>query len=185
MIRSVRGCPRLEIPMSGSLQESRSLDIDQLNTVETSVQTWLEFVDASMTTGFYEIAYKRNQDPTEAAAFTLLRNYIGTFAPEERSRLESDVEYFYKYAEGFINELAPYRFNKKGYIRTIRAAFLGKIKTLLRNQKDENGKIKDPDRYVFIRTIVHFCSSLDFIIQMHDRYKEFLFREMPQIRNEL
>lgn len=171
--------------MSGSLQESRPLDIDQLNTVDTSVQTWLDFVDASMTSGFYEVAYKRNHDAVEAAGFTLLRNYIGTFAPEERSRLESDVEYFYKYAEGFINELAPYRFNRKGYIRTVRAAFLGKIKQLLREQKDENGKVKDPNRYVFIRTIVHFCSSLDYIVRVHDRYKEFLFREMPQIRNDL
>ena len=99
--------------------------------------------------------------------------------------MESDVEYFYKYAEGFINELAPYRYNQKSYIKTIRAAFLGKIKVLLREQKDENGKIKNPDRYVFIRTIVHFCSSLDYIISVHDRYKEFLFREMPQIRGEL
>ena len=166
------------------MQESRSLTIDQLNTVDTSVQTWLDFIEVSMASGFYETAYKRNRDAEEAAAFTLLRNYISTFAPEERSKLESDVEYFYKYAEGFINELAPYRFNKQGYVKNIRAAFLGKIKTLLREQKDENGKIKDPDRYVFIRTIVQFCSSLDYIVKIHDRYKEFLYREMPQIRGE-
>ncbi len=171
--------------MAGSVHPREKLDIDQLNTVDTSVQTWLDFVDASMTSGFYDLAYARNHDAEEAAAFTLLRNYIGTFAPGERRRLESDVEYFYKYAEGFINELAPYRFNPKGYIRTIRAAFLGKIKILLREQKDAAGKIKDANRYVFIRTIVRFCSSLDYIIEIHDRYKEFLFRELPQVRGEV
>ncbi len=137
-----------------------------------------------METEFYQVALERTGDPREAAGLTLLRNYISTFAPDERERLESDVEYFYKYADGFIKELAAYRYSKSGYDSEVRALFFGKIRALLDEQKDDQGRVVDRNKYEFIRSIVKFCSSLDHIIQVHDRYKTFLFREMPQIREQ-
>jgi len=164
-------------------KRERKLKIDALNTVETSVETWLDFCEASMESDFYSTALERTDDPEAAAALTLLRNYLFTFNKEERARLEADVEFFYKYAEAFINELAPYRYTKDGYDGEIRSAFIGKIRTLLKAQKDESGRYLNEEKYEFIRTIVRFCSSLDFIIKVYDIYKEFLFREMPQIRH--
>jgi len=158
-----------------------TVEIEKLNTVATSVESWLEFCEYSMQTPFYRLAMERLKDPEKAAALTLLRSYLSTFSQLERLRLERDAEYFYGYARGFINELATYRYSKDGYDHAVRAVFIGKIRKLLNEQKGESGAIKDYARYVFIRTIVRFCSSLAYILEIHDLYKEFLFRELPQV----
>ena len=160
-----------------------TLKIAQLNTVETSVDTWTDFIEASMTSEFYDAALKHTTDLELAASLTLLHNYLSTFGEDEQRRIESNVEEFYKYAEGFINELAPFRYSQDGYDEDIRAAFIGKIRSLLAAQKDEAGKVIHEDKYIFIRTLVKFCSSLDYIISVHDRYKQYLFRDLPQLRS--
>ena len=157
------------------------MKIDELNTIETSVETWLEFCDFSMQSDFYKLVLEHTRDAAFSAALTIFRNYLNTFAPEEQERLQSDADYFYKYACGFIEELAPYRYNAGGYDEEIRGVFFGKIRKLLAAQKDDDGKLLNPEKYEFIRTIVKFCSSLDFIVRIHDEYKQFLFREFPQI----
>ncbi len=164
---------------------THSATIDELNTVETSVETWQDFIEASMASEFYGIALQHTSDLELAASLTLLRNYLSIFASSEQKKIESDVEEFYKYAAGFISELSPYRYTKDGeYNEAIRAAFIGKIRTLLNAQKDEQGQVIDRARYIFIRTLVKFCSSLDYIIQVHDEYKKFLFRDLPQIQHK-
>ncbi|MCB1173441.1 MAG: hypothetical protein KDK39_07750 [Leptospiraceae bacterium] len=159
------------------------MNIEELNTVETSVETWQEFVEYSMNSEFYQQALDR-VGPEKASAMTILHNYLLTFSAEEQAVIESDVHQFYKFAEGFIRELSPYRYNKNGYNNEVRSAFIGKIRQLLRRQKDEQGRVQYPKKYIFIRNIVKFCSSLNFIIRIHDEYKQFLFREMPQIQHQ-
>ena len=161
----------------------KQLQIDELNTVETSVETWDDFIQASMQSGFYHQALGHTNDPELAASLTLLHNYIAIFAPEERARIESDVQVFYRYAKGFIDELSPYRYNADGYNKRVRAAFIGKIRSLLKAQKDPAGRVINNEKYTFIRTLVKFCSSLGYIITVHDRYKQYLFRDLPQIQN--
>lgn len=156
--------------------------IEELNTVETSVETWEYFIDASMQSEFYALVRGHSRDVELAAALTLLRSYISTFSQEEQRRIESDVEEFYRYAKGFIKELAPYRYKKDGYNTAVRAAFIGKIRTLLAAQKNADGSIANPDKYTFIRTLVKFCSSLGYILTVHDKYKQFLFRDLPQLK---
>ena len=156
--------------------------IEELNTVETSVETWEYFIDASMQSEFYALVRGHSRDVELAAALTLLRSYISTFSQEEQRRIESDVEEFYRYAKGFIKELAPYRYKKDGYNTAVRAAFIGKIRTLLAAQKNADGSIANPDKYTFIRTLVKFCFSLGYILTVHDKYKQFLFRDLPQLK---
>ena len=73
-----------------------TLTIEKLNTVETSVQMWLDFCNESIHSPFYRVVKEYTGDIEKAASLTLLRNYLSIFSPIERSRLESDVEYFYK-----------------------------------------------------------------------------------------
>ncbi len=160
----------------------KELTLEALNTVETSVDTWVLFITESLKSDFYRLAKEKTGDIERAAALTLLNNYISTFSPRERERLERDPEFFYGYARGFIEELSPFRYSKGGYDRDVRSAFLSKIKALLRAQRNPDGSFKDEERYVFIQNIVRICSSLDYIIKVHDDYKEFLFRELPQFR---
>lgn len=161
---------------------SAQLTLESLNTVETSVETWIDFCTASLQSDFYRLTLQKTGSIERAAALTLLNNYISTFSPSERERLERDAEFFYGYARGFIEELAPFRYSKSGYDPGVRSAFMSKIKALLRAQKNPDGSYKDKERYIFVETIVRICSSLDFIIKVHDDYKEFLFRELPQFR---
>ncbi|MEQ9365626.1 MAG: hypothetical protein RIF32_15380 [Leptospirales bacterium] len=156
--------------------------IEELNTVETSVETWEYFIDASMDSNFYQLAREHTRNLELAASLTLLRSYISTFSPEEQKRIESDVEEFFRYAKGFISELAPYRYKKGGYNKAIRAAFIGKIRTLLAAQKNPDGTVLNRDKYIFIRALVKFCSSLGYIVNVHDKYKQFLFRDLPQLQ---
>lgn len=159
--------------------------IDELNTVETSVETWRDFIELSMNSEFYTLVRRHTGDNELAAALTLLRNYISIFSEEEQRRVENNVEEFYRYAQGFINELSPYRYSRSGYNDRVRSAFIGKIRTLLRGQKEPSGRIINPERYTFIRTLVRFCSSLEYIISVHDRYKQFLFRDWPQLKSQV
>ena len=142
--------------------------IEELNTVEPSVETWEYFIDASMQSEFYALVRGHSRDVELAAALTLLRSYISTFSQEEQRR---------------IKELAPYRYKKDGYNTAVRAAFIGKIRTLLAAQKNADGSIANPDKYTFIRTLVKFCSSLGYILTVHDKYKQFLFRDLPQLKS--
>jgi hypothetical protein len=159
---------------------SADLKLEHLNTVETSIQTWMLFCTESLKSDFYRFALEKTGDVNRAAALTLLRNYLSTFSPTERARLETDAEFFYGYAKGFIEELSPFRYNNAGYDRAVRGLFLAKIRALLQSQKDASGKVKDREFYVFVQNIVRICSSLDYILKVHDDYREFLFREMPQ-----
>ncbi|MBL8018950.1 MAG: hypothetical protein JNM27_04715 [Leptospirales bacterium] len=176
----------IELPLTGvyvTVDMTRSeLKLETLNTVETSVETWTLFCAESLKSEFYKVARAKGASLERAASLTLLRNYLSTFSETERERLERDAEFFYGYARGFIEELSPFRYSKVGYDQDVRALFLSKIKTLLRAHRNPDGSIKDEEGYVFIRTIVRICSSLDFIIKVHDDYKKFLFREMPQFR---
>jgi len=161
------------------------LKLEKLNTVETSVETWMVFITESLKSDFYSFARERTGDITRAAALTLMRNYVSTFSPSERERLEKDAEFFYGYAKGFIEELSPFRYSQSGYDKEVRSLFLAKIRTLLRAQRNPDGSIKDKERYVFVETIVRMCSSLDFILKVHDDYKQFLFRELPQVSGKI
>lgn len=159
---------------------SADLKLEHLNTVETSIQTWMLFCTESLKSDFYRFALEKTANMNRAAALTLLRNYLSTFSDSERARLETDAEFFYGYAKGFIEELSPFRYNPSGYDRNARGLFLSKIRALLRSQKNEDGKIKDKEFYVFVQNIVRICSSLNYILKVHDEYREFLFRDMPQ-----
>lgn len=156
------------------------LKLEHLNTVETSIQTWMLFCTESLKSDFYRFALEKTKDTNRAASLTLLRNYLSTFSESERARLETDAEFFFGYARGFIEELSPFRYSPSGYNKDARGLFLAKIRALLRSQKDASGKIKDKEFYVFVQNIVRICSSLDYILKVHDDYREFLFREMPQ-----
>lgn len=158
------------------------LKLDQLNTVETSIQTWMLFCTESLKSGFYKKVLEKTGDMNRAAALTLMRNYLSTFSESERMRLEQDPEFFLGYAKGFIEELSPFRYAKEGYDRGIRTLFLSKIRALLQSQKNPDGSIKDKEFYVFVRNIVRICSSLDYIVKVHDDYRKYLFRELPQYR---
>lgn len=162
-----------------------NLDFNPLeqNTLETSVASWREFIEASMASDFFKQSYAISQDIEKAASLTLLHQYINIFEEDARKKVLQDVEVFYEYARGFIEELAPYRYNSKSYDAHIRSLYLGKIRSLLREERSRKGKIRNRKHYEFVRTLVKFLSSLDYVVAVYDRYKEYRFRILPQIRS--
>ena len=160
-----------------------SFNPNELNTAETSVKGWQDFIEACMASEFYKQSYELSQDIEKAASLTLLHKYINIFEEEERQKVLEDAEVFYEYANGFIEELAPYRYNSKGYDARIRTLYLSKIRGLLRKERDRKGKIRDQKRYEFVRVLVKFLSSLDYAIAAYDRYKEYRFRTLSQIQS--
>ncbi len=160
-----------------------NLKLDELNTVETSVSTWQDFIDASMQSDFFCQAYEITGNIKKAASLTILDQYIRIFEESTSTEALEDEKVFYGYAKGFIEELAPYRYNKAGnYKADTRALFLGKIRKLLRQQKDKNNLLIDENRYEFIRVLIKFLSSLNYILQVYSSYKEYRFTILPQTR---
>ena len=160
-----------------SLPEAK---FDELSTVEANVETWKDFIEASVNSNFYKTAYAATKNVKQAAALTLLNQYINIFEEPIRKEILSNVEVFYSYAQGFFEELVLYRYNPKGYDVHIRTLYLGKIRELLRHHKTPEGNIVDPEHYEFTRTLIRFLSSFDYIISTYDLYKEYCFRILPQ-----
>ena len=160
-----------------------NFDPNELNTVETSLESWQEFIEASMASDFYKQSYELSGDTEKAASLTLLHQYINIFEKDARKKVLEDVEVFYGYAKGFIEELAPYRYNSKSYNAHVRSLYLSKIRKLLRQERARDGKIRDKKHYAFVRALVKFMSSLDYTIAVYDRYKEYRFRILSQIHS--
>lgn len=151
-------------------------DISRFQTVEASIESWMDFVEYALASDFYKEALEKLGDANRASRITLLWTYLNTFSERDRKKAEGDAEFFYFYAKGFIDELATCRYRKDGYYdRDTRSLFLGKIKAVLAAQK-EQGRMIRPIRYLFLTHVVRFCSNLDFIIQSYDMYKDYLFR---------
>ena len=156
----------------------------ELNTVETSLASWQDFIEASIASDFFKQSCELSQDIEKAASLTLLHQYINIFEEEARKKVLEDAEIFYEYAKGFIEELAPYRYNSKGYDARIRTLYLGKIRSLLREERDQEGKIRNKNHYEFVRALVKFLSSLDYVIAAYDHYKEYRFRILAQTQSD-
>ena len=163
------------------MNEYHVTDSAQIQSVlEHSVEGWNTFIEEGLGSSFYRTA-RDIIEPHSAADITLLKHYLDTFFPEDRERLEQDVEFFYRIAMGFIQELSPFRVGGSSYEPVCRAVFLGKIRSLLREERDEKGHIKNPDHYLFLESTIRMCCSLNRIIGAWDRYREFMFRIYPQL----
>ncbi|MBE7411708.1 MAG: hypothetical protein L6Q54_04775 [Leptospiraceae bacterium] len=150
------------------------MNINDLNTIKTTEQSWRDFVTYSITSNFYQDVKKLSLSVQDAVELTLFNNYINTFSKDEQAKLLHDKEVFLVYAKGFVDILSEYRFNRSGYDTSIRSGFIGMIRNLLKEQKDKNGKVLDIEKYRFFHSIVKFCSSLDYITEVYDRYKAFI-----------
>lgn len=157
------------------------MDIKQFQAVEASIESWLEFCNYALTSDYYKNALESMKNREKAARVTLLWTYLNTFSEKDRKLAEEDVELFYRYAKGFIDELAMARYRPGGYDRDTRAVFLGKIKSVLRAQKSEDGNVHNEDMYLLLKNIVRFCSNLEFIIESYDLYKDHMFRRRPAV----
>ena len=165
------------------LASDAEVNINQVHEVETSIKGWQTFIDASMASDFFQEAYENTKNIEKATALTLLDQYISIFEKDLQKKILEDVEVFYSYAKNFIEELSPYRYNKKGYDATVRTIYISKIRKLLQQQKNAEGKIIDIARYEFIRTLVKFLSSLSYVIAVHDNYREYRYRIYPQLHH--
>ncbi len=158
-------------------------NLSDLNTVDTSVENWKEFIDSCVTSDFYKIAHEAVGVTDRAASITLLNQYLNIFEEDIREKIINDPEIFYKYAKGFIEELSPYRHDGGEYDPRVRSLYLTKIRNLLREIRNRNGEVKDKERYIFICTLVRFLSSLKYITNAYDMYREYHFRILPQINS--
>lgn len=156
-------------------------DIKQFQAVEASIESWMDFCEYALTSEYYKNALESVKDRETAARVTLLWTYLNTFSVNDRKMAEEEPEVFYRYATGFIDELAMARYRPQGYDKDTRAVFLGKIKKVLKAQKGPDGELSNPDMFLFLKTIVRFCSNLDFIITSYDHYKDHMFRHRPAV----
>ncbi|MCE9499079.1 MAG: hypothetical protein K8R21_00945 [Leptospira sp.] len=152
------------------------MNLNDLNTIKTTEDSWRDFVLYSISSDFFKEVRGRTSTIEEAISLTLFNNYLNTFPKEEQERLLNDKAAFMVYAKGFVEILSEYRFSKKSYDKSTRAGFLGMIKNLLREQKDSSGKMKDEVKYTFYHSIVQFCSSLEFIELVYERYRAYIFQ---------
>lgn len=149
-------------------------NLKELNTVQTTESSWRDFVEYSIGTDFYKRAIESTQDIQRAIDLTLLSDYLDTFSSDEKKKILEDRSVFMQFAQGFVSMLSETRFSHNGYNKTHRAYFLGMIKRLLQEQKDSKGMVEDRERFLFYRSIVRFCSSVEYVTKVYEDYKSYL-----------
>ena len=147
------------------------LNLQELNTVETSVATWREFIESSLQSEYFKKSYEKNKNIKEVASLTIFESYISTTQDDLKKDLLQDERHFKKYTETFLNELVPYRYNTNGYDTRMRTVFFSKIRTLLRECKDKDGSYKNTLRYEFTRALLKFLSSEKYLFDTYMKYK--------------
>ncbi|TGK04131.1 hypothetical protein EHQ53_02995 [Leptospira langatensis] len=151
------------------------MSLQDLHKIQTTKSSWHDFVEYSIRTPFYTETKAKTQSLVEAIQLTLFHDYLSTFSEEEVKKFLSSPEAFHVSAESFVNILEGVRYSQEGYNERERAMFLGMLKSLLReNKPDPNEGVEELERYHFYRCIIRFCSDLDYILRVYEKYKTYI-----------
>ncbi|EQA43703.1 hypothetical protein LEP1GSC050_1395 [Leptospira broomii serovar Hurstbridge str. 5399] len=150
------------------------MSLKELHKIETTKSSWRDFVEYSIQTSFYKEAKEKTGSLVESIQLTLFHDYLSTFSEEEKYEYLSNEKEFLRSAVNFVNILEGARYAPEGYNAVERSLFLGMIKGLLREQLDGENQIVDMERYHFYRCIIRFCSNLEYIERVYDRYKNYI-----------
>lgn len=168
--------------MSRELQQPTTPESRLIRSVDETLQSWMDYIRYCKDSNFYRAARRDGISPQDSAVLTLLWTYLNTFSLRDRERIENDVDSFYFYAKGFLNELSPFRYNRNGYDRTMRAIFLGKIRAVLKDVKAAALHEDGQETYEFLCAIVRYTSSEDYICRAYDLYRRYIFRFRPKVQ---
>ncbi|PJZ69451.1 hypothetical protein CH373_15245 [Leptospira perolatii] len=149
------------------------MNLKDLHRIETTKSSWKDFVEYSIGTPFYIQAKENTGSLVESIQLALFHDYLSTFSEEERRRYLSDETEFLRSAQAFVDILENTRYAKSGYNKSDRSLFLGMVKSLLKEYMDSEGNVIDLERYHFYRCIVRFCSNLEYIHRVYDRFKTY------------
>lgn len=130
-------------------------------------------MEYSIQTPFYRETKVKTHSLVEAIQLTLFHDYLSTFSDAEKRDFLNSPDTFRASADKFVNILEGVRYSVEGYDRKERGLFLGMIRSLLLEQKSSEGEIEDLERYHFYRCIIRFCSNLDYILRVYEKYKEY------------
>lgn len=154
--------------------------------VQASIDGWAIFIETGLSSEFYREASER-VGPQRAARVTLMYLYLSTFAHEERSRLETDVDYFLYYATGFLRELflpLPAETDERNeFRRSSRLIFIRAMRRIFQSSPGETRRSNRSDPHLFMRTMLSLCASVSGIVDAWDDYKEYMFRFYPQLHH--
>ncbi|MEQ9367009.1 MAG: hypothetical protein RIF32_22435 [Leptospirales bacterium] len=152
--------------------------------VLASMEGWAAFIETGLSSDFYREARDR-VGSERAARVTLMYLYLSTFTSEERARLETDVDYFLRYATGFLRELflplPPASDARRDFRRSSRLIFIRAMRRIFRNSLSETRRCRQSDPHVFMRNMLRLCASVSGIVEIWDDYKEYMFRFYPQL----
>ncbi|WP_040508270.1 hypothetical protein [Leptospira wolffii] len=150
------------------------MSLQELHKIRTTKASWQDFVEYSIHTPFYKETKEKTNSLVEAIQLTLFHDYLSTFSEEEKKMFLSSPGDFRASAEKFTNILEGVRYSPEGYNERERALFLGMVKSLLLEHKSSEGEVSDMERYHFYRCIIRFCSNLDYIVRVYERYKAYI-----------
>ena len=148
-----------------------NLNIRELNTIETSVETWHTYINESLDSDYFKNNLTKISNINDLAALTIFYQYLSIFDQDLQKKVLNDINLFKKFLKGFYTSLVPYKYSSKGYDKKIRAKFFSRIRVLLNQNKNENGTIKDVNRYIFTKTLLKFLSSEKFMLDIYTKYK--------------
>ncbi|KAB2934695.1 MAG: hypothetical protein F9K24_02665 [Leptonema illini] len=168
--------------MARELQLQATPENRLIHSVDETLHSWMDYIRYCMDSDFYREARRDGISRQDSAVLTLLWTYLSTFSLRDRERIENDVDSFYFYAKGFLNELSPFRYNRGGYDPTMRAVFMGKIRAVLKDVKAAALHEEGRETYEFLCAIVRYTSSEDYICRAYDLYRRYLFRFRPKVQ---
>lgn len=141
---------------------------------EATETDWLLFINEAMSSDIFLNTIQDGHTIDEAASIVLLDNYFHALSHDQKESFLKDESQFYNGSKEFVGIMKPFKYQANhSYDHAVRSAYMGMIKRLLASQKHQK-ETNNRWRYHFIRNVVKFTSSADYILKAYRLYKKYL-----------
>ena len=144
----------------------------QLQGQNASFDKWKSYIVNAMQSALFKNAIDKGLTVESAASIVLLDDYFSSVSKEVKALYLKSIPEFAAATKEFIEKMKPFKYNKnKLHNVDERKRYVLLIRRLLKDVNRDTAI--GEDNYHFIRSVVRFTSSADYIMKSYHIYKKF------------